>query len=87
MVLGPEEDYFGTLINIMEFQYGENKIALFKCGWYRNTRGVKSSHPHDQVELKHSCKLQSHVYVLARQAVQVYYILTRVHGRPERDGL
>ena len=74
-------DFYGLLQEILELEYiGDpfnQKVVLFKGRWFDPTsRGTKLVHPnYDFVEVNHKKEYQKYEpFILAQQAVQVYYV-------------
>ncbi|KAL0340111.1 UNVERIFIED_CONTAM: hypothetical protein Sradi_4527900 [Sesamum radiatum] len=72
-----ENDFYGMLEEIIELDYPLNDdlhVVLFKCRWVDPTRGMKV-HPHYHlvdVNFKRVYR-KDEPFILAQQAVQVYY--------------
>lgn len=72
---GCERDYYGILKEVIQLQYlGENTVVLFNGHWFDNMNGLKVDPQHGLIDVKHNSKLVTkETFVLAQQAVQVYY--------------
>ncbi|PKA64983.1 hypothetical protein AXF42_Ash011585 [Apostasia shenzhenica] len=73
-----ERDYYGMLIDIVEFEYfgRENNVVLFKCEWYDTERGTKIDPRYGLVDVNFKSRLAvNEAFILAQQATQVYYTI------------
>ena len=88
-----EEDFFGVLDEVLELHYPGPSIkrtVVFNCTWFE-TSGHGGSRVHRKlniVEVKKSIKMHTtDTYVLAQQAVQVYYLPYPSYKRDLSDWL
>ena len=75
-----DEDFFGVIDEILELQYPRPSIKrtiIFNCTWFEtSSQGGSRIHPQMKlVEVKNYVKMRTtDKYVLAQQAIQVYYV-------------
>ncbi|PKA46463.1 hypothetical protein AXF42_Ash012595 [Apostasia shenzhenica] len=68
-----ERDYYGTLTEIIEFEYlgRRNNMVLFRCDLYDTEKGTKIDLYYGLVDVNHQSRLKSSSYesfILAQQA-------------------
>ncbi|CAA3015386.1 Hypothetical predicted protein, partial [Olea europaea subsp. europaea] len=86
-----ERDNYGMLTEILELELdylGDvgNKVILFKCDWFDINGGVRVHRRFGLIELNHKKKLQTNdVFILAKQARQVYYTCFPTKARDRLD--
>ncbi|KAL0367433.1 UNVERIFIED_CONTAM: hypothetical protein Sradi_3633400 [Sesamum radiatum] len=73
-----DADFFGWLEEVIQFEYKfehENMyIVLFKCRWVDPIKGVKIHPKYHLVDVNHKRLYQKYEpFILAQQAIQVYY--------------
>ncbi|KAJ9547248.1 hypothetical protein OSB04_019791 [Centaurea solstitialis] len=72
-----ESDYYGLLDDILEVEYpgvGRCVVVLFHCTWFDTVDGVRVAAKHNLVDIKYKSRLRTDdPFVLASQAIQVYY--------------
>ncbi|GMJ03284.1 hypothetical protein HRI_003997600 [Hibiscus trionum] len=87
-----ESDYFGRLIEVIQIQYLSwpvKSIVLFKCEWFdprpRVGTRVHPKYP-SLVEVNDKKRYnENDIFVLATQAIQVYYVNYPSCRRDKRD--
>ena len=88
----PSNDFYGVLQEVVELEYiGQvSKVTyLFKCDWYDTTGTGMRVHPHYKiVELNKQRRWPKYdPFVLAKQAIQVYYVAYPSKRRERADWL
>ena len=82
-----ESDYYEILKEVIKLIYfGGNSVILFKYRWFDTDNYMKIDPQHGLIKIKHRSKVYvNDLFVLAQQAVQVYYTLfpSRKRGRKE----
>ncbi|XP_062147815.1 uncharacterized protein LOC133856781 [Alnus glutinosa] len=69
-------EYYGELKRILELRYpGPNTVYLFECDWWsiRNSSGIRTDQGFTSVNTGRKC-YESDPFILACQAVQVFYL-------------
>ena len=88
-----EDDYFGVIDEILEIQYASptlKRIIVFNCTWFETTRrgGVRKIDHLQIVEVNKSKHMRTaDRFVLASQAIQVYYLNYPINRRDLTDWL
>jgi Domain of unknown function (DUF4216) len=85
---GSFKDYYGIIEEIIQLEYGgaNNSVTLFRCHWFDINRGVRVDNEHGLVEVNHKSSLRNYEpFVLAYQAVQVYYVSYPSQKRERQD--
>ena len=82
--------YYGRVEAIYEFQfYGANppNAVVFKCYWFQSKENRRTHEHLGLVEIKQSTHLDiADVYIMARQATQVFYLPWACQSDPNLNG-
>lgn len=71
-------DFYGNLEEVIECNFASEvnmRVVLFKCRWVDPMKGTRVHPKYHIVEVNHKMKYrQNEPYILASQAIQVYYV-------------
>ena len=71
-----QDDFYDLLDEIIEIEYHGPlmRVVLFKCMWFDPVKGMNVHTKFNLVEINHKKKYMKYEpFVLAQQAIQVYY--------------